>query len=63
MKKEMVKGNNYPLEKWCKIVEACQSSKSSVKQYCDTVGITPSTYYYYLKKVQNRIEKGLCSKI
>ncbi len=52
MEKELAKKVEYKQEKWNKIIASYQGSGQSMKEYCNEIGITPSTYYYYLKKSQ-----------
>ena len=52
MEKELAKKVEYNQEKWNKIIASYRDSGQSVKEYCNEIGITPSTYYYYLKKSQ-----------
>ena len=52
MRKNVETVENYDLEKWSEIVEGYTDSGLRVTEYCKKIGITPSRYYYYLKKAK-----------
>ena len=53
MGKKLENSDSYEEEKWYKIITNCSASGQGIKEYCDSIGVTPSSYYYHLKKAQN----------
>ena len=47
------------LRQWAKIIAECQASTQTVKSWCEDNDIHIKTYYYWLRKVRERVV-GLC---
>ncbi len=50
------------MREWAKLIEACQDSGLSIKQWCLQNNLPESQYYYYLKKLRLEACKGLPSE-
>ena len=44
--------NEYRLEQWNRIIQDCQNSGLSNREYCRQHGIAEKTYYYWLRKLR-----------
>jgi len=44
--------NEYRLQSWMKIIQECQESGLSNKEFCLQRGISEKTYYYWLRKIR-----------
>jgi transposase-like protein len=44
--------NEYRLQNWVEIIQECQESGLSNKEFCAQRGIAEKTYYYWLRKVR-----------
>ena len=50
MGKKSENNDSYEEDKWYKIITNCSASGQWVNEYCDSIEVTPSSYYYHLKK-------------
>lgn len=46
--------NHYSLKKWASIIQECNASGLSTKQWCNQNGIQEGSYYYWLKKIREK---------
>ena len=44
--------NEYRKQQWTQIIQECQSSGLSNKEYCRQNGISEKSYYYWLRKLR-----------
>ena len=47
--------NEYRKQQWAQIIQECQSSGLSNKEYCRQHGISEKSYYYWLKKLRTAV--------
>lgn len=43
---------HYSFQKWASIIQECNASQLSTRQWCNQNGILEGTYYYWLKKIR-----------
>ncbi|GAB6179735.1 hypothetical protein JCM14036_10540 [Desulfotomaculum defluvii] len=53
--------NQYRLNKWIDIVRECRSSGQTVSAWCANNGISPASYYYWLKRIRTAACESLPS--
>ena len=51
MDSEMM-ARQYKLNKWTEIIRECRSSGLTIANWCKVNSVTPSNYYYWLKRVR-----------
>lgn len=51
--------NEYRKQQWAQIIQECQSSGLSNKEYCRQHGISEKSYYYWLKKLRIAAAGGM----
>ena len=51
--------NEYRKQQWIQIIQECQSSGLSNKEYCRQQGISEKTYYYWLRKLRSEAAEGI----
>ncbi len=47
-----IMSRQYKLQKWTEIIRTCRSSGLTVAKWCEENSVTPSNYYYWLKRVR-----------
>ena len=52
MEKVLQVRNEYRKQQWVQIIQDCQSSGLSNKEYCREHGISEKSYYYWLRKLR-----------
>ncbi len=55
--------NAYRMEQWRQIIQECQKSGLSNKEYCQQQGISEKTYYYWLRKVRTAAVEQVAPQI
>ncbi len=55
--------NAYRMEQWRQIIQECQQSGLSNKEYCQQQGISEKTYYYWLRKVRTAAVEQVAPQI
>ncbi|MHB8130317.1 MAG: IS66 family insertion sequence element accessory protein TnpA [Mobilitalea sp.] len=43
---------HYSFQKWSSIIQECNASQLSTRQWCNQNGILEGTYYYWLKRIR-----------
>ena len=51
--------NEYRRQQWTQIIQDCQSSGMSNKEYCRQHGISEKSYYYWLRKLRSAVAEGM----
>ena len=51
--------NEYRKQQWAQIIQECQSSGLSNKEYCRQQGISEKTYYYWRRKLRDEAAEGI----
>ena len=51
--------NEYRKQQWVEIIQDCQSSGLSKKEYCREHGISEKSYYYWLRKLRNAAAESI----
>ena len=51
--------NEYRKQQWVQIIQECQGSGLSNKEYCRQQGISEKSYYYWLRKLRSAATEGL----
>ena len=51
--------NEYRKQQWAQIIQECQSSGLSNKEYCRQHGISEKSYYYWLRKLRSAAAEGI----
>jgi transposase-like protein len=46
--------NKRSRQEWFSLIERCESSEITVKEFCKTHGIHPSNYYYWMKRFRSQ---------
>ena len=46
--------NKRSRQEWFSLIERCESSEITVKEFCKTQGINPSNYYYWMKRFRTK---------
>lgn len=47
--------NEYRFQQWTQIIQQCQSSGLTNKEFCEQNRISVKTYYYWLKKIRTAL--------
>ena len=47
--------DEYRFQQWTQIIQQCQSSGLTNKEFCEQNGISVKTYYYWLKKIRTAL--------
>lgn len=47
--------DEYRFQQWTQIIQQCQSSGLTNKEFCEQNGISEKTYYYWLKKIRTAL--------
>ena len=55
MSEAMEVRKEYQLREWARIVQACQSSGLSNREFCRQNGISEKTYYYRLRQLRESV--------
>ena len=51
--------NEYRKQQWMQIIQECQSSGLSNKEYCRQQGISEKSYYYWLRKLREAAAESM----
>ena len=51
--------NEYRKQQWVQIIQGCQSSGLSNKEYCREHGISEKSYYYWLRKLRRAAAESM----
>ena len=51
--------NEYRRQQWAQIIQECQSSGLSNKEYCRQHGISEKSYYYWLRKLRSAAAESI----
>ena len=51
--------NEYRRQQWTQIIQDCQSSGMSNKEYCRQHGISEKSYSYWLRKLRSAVAEGM----
>ena len=51
--------NEYHKQQWTQIIQECQSSGLSNKEYCQKYGISEKSYYYWLRKLRSAAAESI----
>ena len=55
--------NEYRAQSWAMVIQECNSSGLSNREFCRQRGISEKTYYYWLRKLRNQMAKAAAPQL
>ena len=55
--------NEYRAQNWAMVIQECNSSGLSNREFCRQLGISEKTYYYWLRKLRSQMAEATAPQL